>query len=67
MNATDQTKLCKAGYTILRRYNYPEVGLKFKSDVNPHHWRNFTEKFQSKAARDRFAKTLLMDKKIIED
>ena len=35
MNAKDQRKLCKAGYTILRRHDYPQPHITFKSDINP--------------------------------
>ena len=30
MNAKDQRKLCKAGYTILRRHDYPQPHITFK-------------------------------------
>jgi hypothetical protein len=29
MNAKDQRKLCKAGYTILRRHDYPQPHITF--------------------------------------
>jgi hypothetical protein len=67
MNATDQTKLCNAGYTIIRRFDSPRIGLKYKSKHNPDAWRNYKDEFPSKAARDRSANTLLKEKKIIED
>jgi hypothetical protein len=67
MNATDQTKLCEAGYTIIRRFDSPKIGLKQKSKDNPSAWRNYKDEFPSKAARDRFAATLLKDNKTIED
>lgn len=39
MNAKDQRKLCKAGYTILRRHDYPQPHITFKSDINPDSWK----------------------------
>lgn len=35
MNAKDQRKLCLVGYFILRRSDYPQPHIKFKSDKNP--------------------------------
>ena len=60
MNAKDQRKLCKAGYTILRRHDYPQPHITFKSDINP-------DSYPSKAERDRAMKRLLTDDKIVED
>ena len=39
MNAKDQKKLCEAGYLILRRSDYPQPHIKFKSDANPDSWK----------------------------
>lgn len=67
MNARDQMKLCKAGYTILRRSDYPAPHIKFKSEVNPDSWRKYGNNYPTKAERDRSMKHLLTDEKIIED
>lgn len=68
MNATDQLKLAKAGYTIIRRQNEPEPHFKIKDSAGPESWRKFKAvKFKSKAERDRYVKRLLTDDKIIED
>lgn len=67
MNATDQAKLCKAGYVILRRMDYPKAHIKFKSDVNPYSWKRYGDNYSSKAERDRSMKRLLQDEKIVED
>jgi hypothetical protein len=67
MNATDQAKLCNDGYTIIRRFDSPRIGVKFKSKENPYGWRNCKEIFCSMAARDRFANRLLENEKTVED
>lgn len=67
MNATDQAKLCKAGYTILRRMDYPSPCIKFKSEANPHNWKKYGDYYPSKAERDRSMKRLLQSNDIIED
>ncbi|WP_303019597.1 hypothetical protein [Parabacteroides goldsteinii] len=67
MNAKDQKKLCEAGYLILRRSDYPQPHIKFKSDANPDSWRRYGDNYPSKAERDRSMNRLLKDNKIIED
>lgn len=67
MNAKDQKKLCVAGYFILRRSDYPQPHIKFKSDANPDSWRRYGDYYPSKAERDRNMNWLLKDNKIIED
>ncbi len=67
MNAKDQKKLCEAGYLILRRSDYPQPHIKFKSDANSDSWRRYGDNYPSKAERDRSMKRLLKDNKIIED
>nr|DAS97021.1 MAG TPA: hypothetical protein [Caudoviricetes sp.] len=67
MNAKDQRKLCKAGYTILRRHDYPQPHITFKSDINPDSWKRYGDNYPSKAERDRAMKRLLTDDKIVED
>ena len=64
MNAKDQRKLCKAGYTILRRHDYPQPHITFKSDINPDSWKRYGDNYPSKAERDRAMKRLLTDDKI---
>lgn len=67
MNAKDQKKLCKAGYFILRRGDYPKPHIKFKSEANPDSWRKYEDYYPSKAERDRDMNLLLKDNKVIED
>ena len=66
MNAKDQRKLCKAGYTILRRHDYPQPHITFKSDINPDSWKRYGDNYPSKAERDRAMKRLLTDDKTVE-
>lgn len=58
MNAKDQKKLCKAGYFILRRSDYPQPHIKFKSNG---------DNYPSKAERDRSMNLFLKADNIIED
>lgn len=67
MNAKDQKKLCKAGYFILRRSDYPQPHIKFKSEANPDSWRKYKDYYLSKAERNRDMNLLLKDNKVIED
>ena len=67
MNASDQAKLAKAGYTIIRRQDSVLPLIKFKSSANPYSWHILKETFKSKAERDRYAKRLLTQDDIIED
>lgn len=68
MNATDQRKVCIAGFTILRADNIPQPHIKFKSASNPDHWRGHeTGNFSSKSARDRKMKIMLAEDKVIQD
>lgn len=67
MNATDQAKLCEAGYIILRRMDYPSPHIKIKSKSNPHSWKRSGDYYPSKAERDRSMKRLLERNDIIED
>ena len=66
MNAKDQSKLCKAGYTILRKFDEPNPGIKHKTKDNPDSWRNF-KVFKSKAERDREMNKLTSLSNCIED
>jgi hypothetical protein len=65
MNATDQQKLIKAGYTLIRQDDNPCPRIKIK-DGQSYEWRTL-EKFDSKAARDRKLKWLLTSEKTIQD
>ena len=67
MNASDQAKIAKAGYTIIRRQDSIFPVIKFKSKVNPCNWHVLKETFKSKAERDRYVKRLLTQDDIIED
>lgn len=66
MNAKDQRKLCKAGYTILRKCDMAAPSIKHKSTLNPDSWKKYGE-YKSKAERDRRMAELLEDNKHIED
>jgi hypothetical protein len=68
MNAKDQSKLARSGYTIIRRQNEPEPHFKIKDSAGPDSWRKFKEAtFKSKAERDRYVRRLLTENNIIED
>lgn len=66
MNAEDQAKLAKAGYTIIQRQDEPEPHIKYKNKENPDSWKRLPEKFTSKDTRDRYANDLLEQKLVIE-
>lgn len=57
----------KPAYTILRRHDYPQPHITFKSDINPDSWKRYGDNYPSKAERDRAMKRLLTDDKIVED
>jgi len=69
MTIQNNIKLLKAGFTILRRSEYPEVCIKkcvYRGGSIV--WVYYQRCFDSKAARDRMMKHLLRDDdKIIED
>jgi hypothetical protein len=77
MNATDQLKLIKDGYTIIRERDYQRCLVKtsgpntlyFIVAKGPggHEWYQYEGPYPSKAARRRRMKGLLKDKKFIED
>lgn len=67
MNATDQEKLCKDGYIILRRIDSPYPHIRCKNAQHPTHWRRFGRYYTSKSERDRSMKEFLTAAKIIED
>lgn len=61
-------KLLKAGFTILRRSEYPEVCIKkceYRKGIIV--WVYYQRCFDSKAARDRMMKKYLQDEFTIED
>ena len=66
MNQTDQHKVMKAGFTIIRRSNEPSPRIKQKTLENPWTWVTLN-KFDTKAARDRAADELLKSDNFIED
>jgi hypothetical protein len=65
MNTTDQQKLIRAGYILIRPDDQPNPRIKIK-DSQSFEWRTL-EKFDSKAARDRKLKWLLTAEKTIQD
>ena len=67
MNATDQEKLCKAGYLILRAEDRGDKHIiKMKTVVQPRAW-VFHSEYPTKVARDRVLQHMLEDPKTIED
>lgn len=67
MNARDQRKLCKSGFTILRsdeRNGKPIIKCK---DYDHPDWVTFKSDFKSKAERDRYMKELLEKEIYVED
>lgn len=64
MTARDRTKLCAAGYLIIRADNQPSPRI--KKFVHDSTWVTI-ESFPTKAARDRTMTTMLMQAYIIED
>lgn len=70
MNGTDQQKLIKAGWTILRPEGLYDTwnGLKIKFKGNgSHEWRTLEKGFQTKAALLRRMNELLKDEKTVQD
>ena len=65
MDATSQKKVIAAGFTIIRREDYPTVRIK-KKDSEHYEWVTH-ERFPTKAARNRVADTMLQDDFIVED
>lgn len=64
MTARDRTKLCAAGYLIIRADNQPSPRI--KKFVRDSTWVTI-ESFHTKAARDRAMTTMLKQPHIIED
>lgn len=65
MNIDDQNKVKAAGFTILRKDDYPSPRIKVSTGRNGT-WETFA-KYETKAERDRAFKTLLESNKIISD
>lgn len=64
MFTNDQDKVIAAGFTIVRKDDYPNIRIKYR--VGNGAWSTL-EKFDTKAARDRRLKELLKDNLIVED
>ena len=65
MNINDQNKLKKAGFTIVRKDDYPEPRIKISTGTNGG-WKTF-EKYRTKAERDRAFAALSESDKFISD
>jgi hypothetical protein len=65
MDATSQQKVIAAGFTIIRADDQPNIRVKVK-DCRHKEWATL-DKFDTKAARDRYMNELLKLPKIITD
>lgn len=65
MNTTDQQKIIKAGFILVRPDDQPSPRIKVK-DKQSYEWRTM-KKFDTKAARDRELKKLLELDLVIQD
>jgi hypothetical protein len=65
MTMSDQLKVIKAGFVLIRADEYPTIRIKIK-DGKSMEWRTL-EKFETKAARDRKMRDLLKSDMIITD
>lgn len=65
MDTSSQMKVMAAGFRIIRTDDQPSPRIKVKENGN-YEWRTL-EKFETKAARDRWFKELLKDEKTIND
>ena len=65
MNVSDQQKVIKAGFILIRWDNYPSPRIKVK-DENSREWRTLGA-FDTKTARDKRMKELLELSNVIED
>lgn len=69
MDATNQQKLVRAGFTIIRKEDFNMNGqmrIKVKGNGS-HEWRTLEKGFPTKAALERRMKELLQDEKTVED
>jgi hypothetical protein len=65
MTAQDQSKLVRAGFTIIRK-DVTKLQIKYK-DIEHQDWKYYETKYQSKAALDRDFKALLQLENRIAD
>lgn len=65
MNINDQNKLKKAGFSIIRKDDYPAPRIKICTGFNGG-WSTL-EKYETKVERDRAFTRLLQDEKVISD
>jgi hypothetical protein len=65
MDAKNQLKVIQAGFTIIRADDQPNVRIKAKNERYKD-WATL-EKFDTKAARDRYMAELLKNPLVIED
>jgi hypothetical protein len=65
MSATDQQKLIKAGFVIIRK-DEQNLRIKFKGNGS-HEWATFEKGFASKAALQRRVNELLILSTFVED
>lgn len=65
MTIDDQNKVKAAGFTIIRKDDYPQPRIKVSTGTNGG-WETLA-KYETKAARDRAFKALLENDKIISD
>lgn len=66
MNGTDQQKLVRAGFTIIRKEDHIRLIIKFKGP-GARDWRTLEKGFASKAALERRMNELLKDEKTVQD
>ena len=65
MNVLDQRKLMRAGFTILRKDDYPDIRIKRRSRIN-FEWQTW-ENFKTKASRNKRMNELLQSETSVED
>lgn len=65
MDRESQNKVLDAGFTIIRKDDYPTLRIKARTDRSKD-WKTLN-KYATKAERDRVFKGLLEDKKTISD
>ncbi len=64
MNAKDQMKIIKAGFTIIRE---DEINLRIKKKVDSHAWATFKSGFKNITAMRKEMKQLLQLNNVVED
>ena len=65
MNVLDQRKLMRAGFTIFRKDDYPDIRIKRRSSIN-FEWQTW-ENFKTKASRNKRMNELLQSETSVED